>query len=142
MSDVVPPRIGLRWSSRVVARALSAVLGVFAIWAVVDSGLEALVGALGCLAAAAYLARVARMEVRATPTELRVVSLWRTERIPWSQIEGFRARTQEGDRRVLVLVNPDRVVDLPVANGMVLFTTRKEVEAVRDRLEEYRLSRA
>jgi hypothetical protein len=115
--------------------ALGLALGVAFAVASEDREVGAIVGPL-VLATAGWLAL--RVGVRATPTRLIVNKGVRDRSFGWSDVEGFRIEATGGQRRILALVRPDQVVALPIANGGVLLTRRKELTAVMDALEDYR----
>lgn len=86
-------------------------------------------------------AGVLRVEVRATPAGLVVCNGLGRRMYPWEDIEGFRILEKGSPRGVYVLVGPDQVVNLPIANSGLLITRHRELRRVREALENYRLSR-
>lgn len=82
-----------------------------------------------------------RLEVAATPRGLVVDTGLRRREYNWDSVEGFRIEASGGQRRILLLVDGDLAISLPVANGSILITRRRDLEQIRDALERYRNSR-
>lgn len=125
--------------ARVVAWLMLGVAVVAAVLSILSQGPAGIGAVVLCGGLAALALTVIRIEVRATPTHLVIHSGWRRRAIPWSDVEGFRVERTQGQRRVLALVRSDLVVRLPVANGGVLLTSRRQLVVICDALDSYRL---
>lgn len=101
---------------------------------VIVSGVGGLGTAVVAAPFAALPAVVIRMRVHATPEGLVVNRGFRRSLLSWDRIQGIRIEDANGERRVHVLVDGDRTIPLPVANGGALLTSRRELTEVRDAL--------